>query len=559
MAARRSHRAHQVRGGSGHGGVEQRRSPPTGQTGLHARMRSVPRPERGEAVFSTGATLSGRWRRARVRAANYAGSVAGAIDVADVNGDPRQLPAVLQAAPAAVLMIDPRERQVVYANTAAIELTGERVRLPVDIDSVERRRGPHRSRRSADERHRFAAVVRRGGRARGGRAGGRARRGPARLVGDQPASGRPARAGCSGSPASCCPTRTALGLDRACAGGVPAALGHRAGASAAASRCCATAPSSPPRCRSRSPTRAARTTRWSGSTRPSPGSPGTARPRSSAATAGSCRATATDRAADRPDRRGAARPRADHRGAAQLPPRRHGLLEPGVDLARCSTATGELVNFVGVQNDVTERVIVEQERRAALAEAEEARGVAAAARRGDHPDDGGARRRPTPAPGWRASSCPHLADLCAVDLLDRPGEGIARRVAVAARDPADEELLRRAGAGAALPRRAARAPPARCSAGGDPVLLPELPDAGADRYPDDRRGRGRVRPAPAALGDGRAPAGPRAGARRAHALHPAPLRVAATPRATCTWPPISPDGRASPSTTPGSTRPSTPR
>ena len=34
---------------------------------------------------------------------------------------------------------------------------------------------------------------------------------------------------------------------------------------------------------------------------------------------------------------------------------------------------GELVNFVGVQNDVTERVVVEQERRAALAEAEEAR------------------------------------------------------------------------------------------------------------------------------------------------------------------------------------------
>ena len=36
---------------------------------------------------------------------------------------------------AAVLMIDPRRRQVVYANPAAIELTGERVRLPVDVDA----------------------------------------------------------------------------------------------------------------------------------------------------------------------------------------------------------------------------------------------------------------------------------------------------------------------------------------------------------------------------------------------------------------------------------------
>jgi hypothetical protein len=32
-----------------------------------------------------------------------------------------------------------------------------------------------------------------------------------------------------------------------------------------------------------------------------------------------------------------------------------------------------VVNFVGVQNDVTERVMVEQERRSALAEAEESR------------------------------------------------------------------------------------------------------------------------------------------------------------------------------------------
>ena len=42
-----------------------------------------------------------------------------------------------------------------------------------------------------------------------------------------------------------------------------------------------------------------------------------------------------------------------------------------VSISPVIDGAGELVNFVGVQNDVTERVIVEQERRAALAEAEE--------------------------------------------------------------------------------------------------------------------------------------------------------------------------------------------
>jgi PAS domain-containing protein len=44
--------------------------------------------------------------------------------------DGHRLPAVLHTAPAALLVIDPRRRQVVYANPAAIELAGERVRLP---------------------------------------------------------------------------------------------------------------------------------------------------------------------------------------------------------------------------------------------------------------------------------------------------------------------------------------------------------------------------------------------------------------------------------------------
>ena len=42
---------------------------------------------------------------------------------------------MLHNAPAAVLVIDLDRQQVVYANTAAIALTGERVGLPVDVDS----------------------------------------------------------------------------------------------------------------------------------------------------------------------------------------------------------------------------------------------------------------------------------------------------------------------------------------------------------------------------------------------------------------------------------------
>ncbi|MHA6780842.1 PAS domain-containing protein [Pseudonocardia saturnea] len=55
-----------------------------------------------------------------------------AVGVAPVAA--RDLPQVLHGAPAAVLMIDLGSREVVYANAAAIELTGDRVRLPVDVD-----------------------------------------------------------------------------------------------------------------------------------------------------------------------------------------------------------------------------------------------------------------------------------------------------------------------------------------------------------------------------------------------------------------------------------------
>src|SRR5690606_41249388 len=94
---------------------------------------------------------------------------------------------------------------------------------------------------------------------------------------------------------------------------------------------------------------------------------------------------------------------------------------------------GELVNFVEVQNDVTERVVVEQERRAALTEAEEARAQLRMLAE--------ATTQMTAALGvvdackrLARSLVPELADLCAVDVLDVPGRGVPRRLAVAARD-----------------------------------------------------------------------------------------------------------------------------
>ena len=45
------------------------------------------------------------------------------------------MPQVLHDAPAAVLVIDLERQQVVYANAAAIALTGDRVGLPVDVDA----------------------------------------------------------------------------------------------------------------------------------------------------------------------------------------------------------------------------------------------------------------------------------------------------------------------------------------------------------------------------------------------------------------------------------------
>jgi hypothetical protein len=136
-----------------------------------------------------------------------------------------------------------------------------------------------------------------------------------------------------------------------------------------------------------------------------------------------------------------------------------------------------------MRNDVTERVLVEQERRAALAEAEEARSqlrllAESTTQMTGALDVAGACARPA------RSLVPEPADLCAVDLLDRPGAGVPQRVAVAARDSADEARLCELGQ-----LRGYRLGPdsdaGRVLAGDSPLLISEQSERGADRYDDD--------------------------------------------------------------------------
>ena len=142
---------------------------------------------------------------------------------------------------------------------------------------------------------------------------------------------------------------------------------------------------------------------------------------------------------------------------------------------------GALVNFVGVQSDVTERVIVEQERRAALAEAESARAQLRLLAE--------ATTQMTAALDTRDACTrlatiivPELADLCTVDLADAPGGRTRQRMAVATREPDDEPLLDRFGAlgTSRIDRQAAHAVNA-----GRPYLVSDLPESGAEQYPDD--------------------------------------------------------------------------
>jgi hypothetical protein len=118
---------------------------------------------------------------------------------------------------------------------------------------------------------------------------------------------------------------------------------------------------------------------------------------------------------------------------------------------------------------------------------------------------------------------PQLADLCAVDVLDRPGAAASQRLAVAARDEADEQRLRdlvlvrdyRIGRGSDT---------GRVLAGDEPLLVSDPPRArrGAPSR-GRRRGRG-LRPAAAPLGNGRAAAGAGPRTRHADVVHAASVR-----------------------------------
>ena len=197
---------------------------------------------------------------------------------------------------------------------------------------------------------------------------------------------------------------------------------------------------------------------------------------------------ATDRAADHAGSRAALRERVPITEVL-LNYRRDGTaFWNQVSISPVFDGEGELVNFVGVQNDVTERVIVEQERRAALAEAEEARGqlrllAEATTEMTAALDVDGACTR------LARIVVPQLADLCAVDLFDRPGEGTARRVAVAARDPADEAQLHRLAQAAPLPPGRRHGDTGRVLAGGEPQLVAGAARRAAPTATPTTRGR----------------------------------------------------------------------
>ncbi|MEJ2867439.1 SpoIIE family protein phosphatase [Actinomycetospora sp. OC33-EN08] len=135
---------------------------------------------------------------------------------------------------------------------------------------------------------------------------------------------------------------------------------------------------------------------------------------------------------------------------------------------------GRVVNFVGVQADVTERVMVENERRAALAAAEETREqlrllTDSTAAMTASLDSGGAAR------ALARIVVPALADYCCVDLLEEVGvPSSAHRVAVNHRDDAKTDIVGALGRWI-TPTEDGDDPVDRVLAGGAPSLLPELP------------------------------------------------------------------------------------
>ncbi|GGM36602.1 hypothetical protein GCM10012275_04740 [Longimycelium tulufanense] len=136
-------------------------------------------------------------------------------------------------------------------------------------------------------------------------------------------------------------------------------------------------------------------------------------------------------------------------------------------------STGRLTNFVLVQSDVTERVLVEHQRRAALAAAEETRQhlrllTEATTSLTATLDTVGAARL------LARLVVPSMADFCCVDLLDEPGVGAASRVAATHRVADRVGVLYRIGE-LVSPRVGGSGPVSRVLSGGPPVLIPEMP------------------------------------------------------------------------------------
>jgi PAS domain S-box-containing protein len=145
-----------------------------------------------------------------------------------------------------------------------------------------------------------------------------------------------------------------------------------------------------------------------------------------------------------------------------------------VSISPVLDSSGHVVNFVGVQADVTERVMVENERRAALAAAEETREqlrllTDSTAAMTASLDSGGAAR------ALARIVVPALADYCCVDLLDEVGlPTSSHRVAVNHRDDTKTETVGTLGRWI-TPTEDGDDPVDRVLAGGAPSLLPELP------------------------------------------------------------------------------------
>jgi len=142
-----------------------------------------------------------------------------------------------------------------------------------------------------------------------------------------------------------------------------------------------------------------------------------------------------------------------------------------VSISPVNDAAGQVVNFVGVQTDVTERVLVEHERRLALATAEEVRNDL---------------RLLTDATTWMTESLdladaadrlarsvvPVLADYCCVDLLDE-ATGRADRVAAYHRNPCQVAALHELSSRIS-PRVGGADSISRVLTSGEPLLMPDM-------------------------------------------------------------------------------------